>query len=574
MKSKYFIILLFLVTYVFADETALIERINSHILIEDYQSALEDAKTASKKYNKSKKLKLKYIECLALNDNEIEAINELKTIKELNSFDQNHDVLENISWAILNKASKSIQYTTRLTTLIGVHLTHDVRAVKILNKLMTDSNAIIRTVALQLSSSYMDKPLKDTVRNLFSNEKLWLVKLEVIKAIGKMKMFEKKDELKEIIASDKSTFEEKAVATEALVDISEKIDFEEVQKLSQSPKAGLRKLSSDLVAYFDMKEAQDIVVQLTEDPIAEVRISALNAISLNFLKDIKESELKKILSRSIDDTNPVVAITACYIAILKNYSFGEKKISKYFSSDDKENARLAAAVLAKLNGKCLNLKKQILQKHKDIYVKANVALGLIVEKNFVKEAANILFTFLENDEKLMWENNKNPLFQVLYPSYIRHIDQIPRYPEAIDQMTRLHILSMLAILEDPRACDGIKNFLKKKGWGITGFASATLLKEGDEDALKLVRELLDEKDQDVKVQAALVLALLGKEEDVIATLEKAYSEADYNMKIQILEAIGHIGSKKSIQFLVNILDEPFQNLRVVAASSMIRCINS
>ncbi|NGX28346.1 MAG: hypothetical protein K940chlam1_00522 [Candidatus Anoxychlamydiales bacterium] len=574
MKRLYCIILLFLATYVYGDEVSIIERINSHILIEDYTTALEDAKIGSKKFSKSNKLRLKYIECLALNDNELEAIKELKAIKETNNYDQNHDILENVSWAILNKASKSTQYTTRLTTLIGVHLTHDVRAVKILNKLMKDSNAIIRTVALQLSSSYMDKPLRDTVENLFSNEKLWIVKLEVIKAIGKMKVFEKQVELKEIIGSEKSSFEEKQVATEALVNISENINIEEIQRLGSSPKAGLRKLSLDLIAYFDVKKAQDIVIKLVQDPISEVRVAALNTISLNFLKNIKENELKKILLSSIDDTNPGVAITASYIAILKNYSFGEKKLSKYFGVDDRENARFAASVLARLSNKCTNLKKRIIDGHPDIYVKANLALGLIAEKKFMKEASNSLFAFLKNDEKLMWESSQNPLFQVLSPSYIRHIDQIPRYPEAIDQMTRLHILSMLAIVEDPRAFEGIKNFLKQKGWGITGFASATLLKEGDEDALSIIRELLDEKDQDVKVQAALVLALLGKEEGVISTLEKAYIVADYNMKIQILEAIGHIGSKKSIKFLVNILDEPYQNLRVVAASSMIRCINS
>ena len=46
------------------------------------------------------------------------------------------------------------------------------------------------------------------------------------------------------------------------------------------------------------------------------------------------------------------------------------------------------------------------------------------------------------------------------------------------------------------------------------------------------------------------------------------------MKIHILEAIAHIGSKKSIKFLVNTLEEPFQILRVIAASALIQCINS
>lgn len=570
----FFITSLLLAACVFAGENSELDRINSHILIKDFPSALEDAKLSVDKYKSSNKLKFKYIECLALAGDELNAIKQLKNLSEDDYKYLSTDAIENISWAILNKASKSSQYTARLTTLIGVHLTQDVRAIKILNDSMKDSNAIIRTVALQLASSYMDKPLKDMVNNLFLNEKIWLVRLEVIKAIGKMKVFEKKNQLKEIIAKDSSTFEEKEVAISALVNIMDEIDFEEIQNLSKSPKAGLRKLSLDLASYFNVKEAKELVIQLAEDPITDVRISALNAISLNFLKEINDRDLKKLLLKAVEDPSSEVVITASYIAILKNYSFGEKHLRKYFYEEDVENARFAAAVLGKLSNKCLRLKKHVLQKHPDIYVKANLAIGLIGERKLIKEAANCLFTFLENDEKLMWENRKNPLFEILYPSHIRHIDQIPRYPEAIDQMTRLQLLSMLAVIEDPRALTAIKNFLKQKGWGITGFASATLLKEGDEEALSIIKDLLDEKENDVKVQAALVLALFGKDESVLDTLEKAYETADYNMKIQILEALGHIGSKKTIKFLINILEEPYQNLRVVGASSMIRCLNS
>jgi HEAT repeat protein len=577
MKIYFYTFFLFLSFCLFADEKELLERLNSHILIEDYSSALEEAKSGiSKSSSPSNKLKLKYIECLALNDREIEAINELKKIEGINYESQNHDVMENICWAILNKASKSQQYTTRLMASIGVHFTHDVRAINILSKLMKDTNAIIRSVAIQLSSSYMDKPLKDIVESLFVNERLWFVRLEVIRAIGKMKIFEKQNQLKEIIASDKTTFEEKEIASTALVNISDNINYDEIKSLALSSKAGLRKLACDLASYFNVIEAKDLIVSLVKDPITDVRISALNAICLNYLNEIDEKILKEIILGASKDLNPYVAITASYIGLLKNYSFSENFFKKYiYNEDDIEGARFASCALSKVFNKALKLKKQILKNHPDIYVKANLALGLIAERKLLKEASDILFNFLKTQrEKLMWEESKNPLFQVLCPSYLRHIDQIPRYPEGIDQMTRLHILSILAIIDDKKACEGIKDFLKEKGWGITGFASATLLKEGDEEALDIVKELLNEKDQNVKIQAALVLALLGKDETVLGTLQEAYNQVDYNMKIQILEAIGHIANKKSIKFLINILDEPYQNLRVVASSSLIRCINS
>ena len=73
----------------------------------------------------------------------------------------------------------------------------------------------------------------------------------------------------------------------------------------------------------------------------------------HFLNEIKDRDLKNLLLKAVDDPSPEVSITASYIAILKNYSFGEKKLRKYFYDPDTDNARFAAAVLGKLPNKCL-----------------------------------------------------------------------------------------------------------------------------------------------------------------------------------------------------------------------------
>ena len=46
-----------------------------------------------------------------------------------------------------------------------------------------------------------------------------------------------------------------------------------------------------------------------------------------------------------------------------------------------------------------------------------------------------------------------------------------------------------------------------------------------------------------------------------------------NARLHILEALSHIGSAESLPFLVGILEEPFQVLRVAAAACIIQCIN-
>lgn len=342
----------------FSQESQTLERINSFITIGDYSSALDEAKAELQKNSKaSGRLRLKYIECLALNDDEISSVKELKKLQDEGYELQSFDTIENISWAILKKAASSQQYMTRLTSLIGAHVTHDVRAISIIKKHMQDSNAIIRSVAIQFASSYFDKPLIDAMNSLFEREKLWMVRLEIIKAIGKMKLEGKRVFLEEVLDSKIATFEEKQAAVDALISLSEDVSLEQIKSLASSPKAGFRKFACSLASYFDILEAKDVIIKLASDPITDVRIAALNTIALSY-NDIDEKQLKKLFNDSIKDSNPIVAITAAYCALLKNFSFGESLLKKMIYSSDMENARYASSVLAKVPNKGLKLKRK------------------------------------------------------------------------------------------------------------------------------------------------------------------------------------------------------------------------
>ena len=75
-----------------------------------------------------------------------------------------------------------------------------------------------------------------------------------------------------------------------------------------------------------------------------------------------------------------------------------------------------------------------------------------------------------------------------------------------------------------------------------------------------------------RIQAALVIAFYGGDPKVAQILENAYTKVDWERKIQILEAIGFIGNRDSIPFLLEVMKEPFTLLRTIAASSVIQCL--
>jgi HEAT repeat protein len=547
-----------------------VRRVQAHLLIDDPASALKEAQSLAEKYPDSRLVSATLIEAFAAGKKEEEALEAFHrfSFKHPDLIADRH-LLEEIGWGVLKRGLESTQNGVRLSAMIGAYLTHDVRTVPILQRMMRDSNAIIRSVAVQMSCSYGDAPLKDEVARLMEEEKVWVVRLEVIKAIGAMKMSVLAPKLKAIVQSERATYEERQLAIEALLNIYEDISLEEFKTLAVSNRAGIRHLACSIAAYFEIEGAKDEIVKLIQDPHPDVRIAALNAFGLLYGKEGKEPLLE-----ALKDPNAGVAITAAWAAMLVDPAFGAPFLVEWLQSSLPENRRLAAAALAATGGRGSELSVKTMKESSDPYVKANLAIGLLGQRIEVPLCCDSIYHFLQEEKRMwMWDTRPNPLFQTLAPSQVRYVDHIPNYPESIDQMTRLNLVSLLAIVEDGRASDALKSFLQKRAWGISGVAAATLLQEGDESALAVVRECLNDSDPNVKLQACLVLAMMGKDESVLSELQGAYAGSDHERKLHILEALGRVGNAHSYSFLIGVFNEPFPIFRVAAAAALIQCVN-
>jgi HEAT repeat protein len=552
-----------------------VRRVQAHLLIDDPASALQEAVNLAEKYPDSRLAGSVLIEALAAGKREEEALDAWHRLSaKYPDLIVDRHLMEELSWGILKKGLDSTQNGVRLAALIGAYLTHDVRAVAVLQKMMRDSNAIIRSVAVQMSCSYQDAPLKDEIIRLMDEEKVWVVRLEVIKAIGALKMKSLAPKLQAIVQSERATYEERQIAIEALLNIYEYISLPEFQALAASNRAGIRHLACSIAAHFKLQDAKGEILKLIQDTHPDVRIAALNAFGLIYREEASVSEAMEVLKEQLLDPHPAVAITAGWAAMLVQPSFGEPVLEKWLTDSLSENRRLAAAALTATGGRGTDLALKILKTTNDPYVKANLAVGLLGQRVETGLCCDSIYEFLKSEKRMwMWDTRPNPLFQVLAPSQVRYVDHIPNYPEAIDQMTRLNLVSLLAIVEDPRASEALKSFLQKRNWGISGVAAATLLQEGDESALEIVRECLNDNDPNVRLQACLVLAMMGRDASVLSELQGAYAGSDHERKLHILEALGRMGTAESFSFLVGVFREPFPILRVAAAAALIQCIN-
>lgn len=563
---KYTIICLFvnLTSFAHAELEKTVQQVRAHLIIEDYQRAKDEAQAALVRFPDSSALYENYIRSLAALGQEKEMLAAWDAyIQKYPDKIDNRELIEEMSWGVLEKASSCPSLYIRLMSLLAAYFSHDTKGIQILHQGLNDSNSAIRAASVELSSHCRDDILQNEIRRLFKEETVWDVRKQVIKAIGSMKIKDLSDDLKALIASDQSLAEEKALAIEALIHLWHGAEREEIVQLTTSNRAGLRLLACRAISHFSSTENHDQLAILVRDSHPQVRAAALHALGL-----IRAPEASEMAKNGLQDLQPEVALSAAWLLTLYSPGEGQQALEPYLKHERKEIRLMAASALNGTGRYGLDLALRYFNTHPDPYVRLNLAMGMIGQRAEVQQAATVLNDVLST-EKERWCQVEEGLFHYVAPKNLIKSETT----EAENQTIRLEILNMLALVDFPGTQEAIRRFLLEREWGITGMAAALLLTEGDDSAVDLVKELLHDDNKKVQVQAALILSLWSREESVIQILENNYATADKELKGKILEGIGRIGSIQSVPFLIKILKESSQHLRIIAATALIECLN-
>lgn len=539
----------------------------AHLLIGDVKSAAIEGQKVFDSYSQEPLVYEWAIKSLAAageEDEMMRAWNELNKICPERSLGQ--DLLEEMCWGILRKGKTATGLSSKLIAIIGAALTQDMRALPFLLDGMRHPNAQLREISVELAAHYGDYPLRQELGRLFREESVLDVRLIVFKALGKLQMEEFLPDLMHCVANPKKGAREKLAAIEAIVQMRDHVSRAELEILALSKRAGLRELACEVIAHCDLKEETSLLIPLMQDAQPEVCAAALRAWGL--LRQEITPEIKKLALEALD---PQVGITAAWIWLIADPIESEYAMTKWLENEQPRVRAQAASAVAAAGPYGISLAQKILKSVQDPFVRANLALALAGQRETIEQVCAILEECLQNGEK--WMFSENNLFKTLEKSTLTHRPSIPHYPEVINQTVRLELLNLLAILESPSALEAIKSFLKERKWGVTGLAAETLLGEGDERAIDLVRALLSDSDKEIRLEAALVLATWGKDYSALPTLLEVYPQADRQLKLKILEALGRIGDKKAIPFLIERLKESSLLLRMVAASVLIQTLN-
>lgn len=545
-------IFLFLPLLLFATPDTVIKRIESHRVLKDYSSAIIVSKEALESYPDDPRVLKSALFALSEGGDGEEAIALWEQLKG----EGDDTLIEALAWGVLKTPGNHLN--AEIATLLSASQTHDVRAVPIFIEALRSTNAFIRSVAAGLVRNYGDAVLIDELLVMLEKESVWYVRLKVMETLGMLQVKRAAPILKKIIADGSKSFEEKAYAIASIVTIREEISEDELRACIQSDRAGLKNLGCHLVSHLEQKNLVDEVKTLLKDHAFFVRKEAIVALTLLGAE---------VPSEMMYDTHPEVAITAAWARMRSGDPEGEERLKFWALSSYTDSRRFAATRIGRVGLAGKRVALEAFAKSYDPFVKVNLALGLLAQRVEVDQMSRYLHSFLnQTREKIMWEEG------FIFPTAYRHTPEIPQYPLMCDQMARLQILNTLAIFRYEGVLDATKAFLQNQVEGVTFAAATLLLEEGDDEAIEVIRKLQKSDETMIRLQAAVVLALFGETDDVLPILEKAYSQVPRNMQLNIIGAMGHLGKKESIDFLVSILRQPFPVMKKAAAAALIQCV--
>jgi HEAT repeat protein len=555
------------------EEERLVRRIQAHLTVNDYSSAVKEAQQAIELDSNSLPLYEGYIRSLAKMGDERKMVQTWEVYTQRFP-DQalNRELIEDIAWGVLEKAFRSSSIIMREMALLAAFFSQDAKGVAILYQGMQDTNYAVRSLAVKLASQFRDYPLIEEIKRLFKQEKIWSVRQQVLEAIGKMKITSLREDLEALIGSNESLATEKALAITALLELLDSINRTEIERLSSSHRAGLRQLACQAIAYFQSQRDIDQLLRLAQDIHPDVRIEAFQALGQLRPKG-QETKVIALARQSVQDNNYQVALSAAWILTLYAPEEGQKAFERFLRDKRREVRILASAALGATGRYGMTLTLDQFRSHSDSFVRLNLALALVGQRQATQEAANDLRQMLIT-EKGNWSHLELGIFHAISPQPKKKSDDSLFTPEIDNQLLRLELLNLLAILKTPNTQQAIRQYLSERAWQISATAAILLLTEGDESAIEMVQHLLKDHQPRVRLQAALILSLWSREESAIQTLEEGYPKSsDWEMKARILEGIGRIGSIRSIPFLIQVLKEPSQTLRLIAAMALIQCLN-
>ncbi len=554
------------------------EHIHYHLLIRNYTEAAKLSSEAIEELPDSAALRHLYIESLAHLGSEKKLLRAWQDYAR--DFPENKyedSLLELVAKGVLKKAEVSEPYSSKYYRYAVANSFTDASSVESLKEAMQDSNFAVRDMALNAALSHGDEVLCNEIRELLERENVPAIKLKAMEVLMRIKGEEAYPLADMMIKDPKISSQERLRLVLMRLDRQKSIPREELEKLANSLNMIERLVAGYAFGYFQRAQDIDILKQLIQDPISDVRLQAITSLGLLRATEIDGQSVQELMQPIMEGENGELALLASWVSMLAGDAQAKQKFRDFLFHTNAKLRLEATSLICYSLPHTIDLAKEFFQTHNDPYVRLNLAVQLLVQRQQIQEASDLVFTFLSKPESCRFKTCMPYPMEMIWPMSL--IDEQEKMMSNVPSMVQSEIvhfclLNLLAILEDPRASPLISRFLETHHSSIALASMPQFLRAGSGPMLDLICSFFDHPDLSKRIQAAALVALLKKEEKALKILYDAYPQVDRPLKEMIITIVGQIGAKDSIPFLTEALYEPSQSLRIIAAASLMQCLRN
>lgn len=554
---------------VVAEASSVFAEVNAHVCIGDYAKACYLCKKALAEAPFDLVMQKQMLKVAADGGRFSQAFAIWQTIKQKEPLDiwTDFDLIEALAWSAMKERS---QYSDAMCMeQLKAHVvTHDAKAVELLLEHLKSPSAALRAFAASLSGSFRDLNIRKMILQRLDVESHPMVREALFSAIEQMKMKEAIPSLKAICSSVELSQEEKnrALTVWLLLEDEHFTQLIETVSLNFSPTirvAALEKVFRE--ANFTLLSQLEKYI---EDNNLFVRLIYLRLVMALCQAHELPANLSAHLDQWLESDNPLIALQSAVLLSRINPARVASILDKWFSH---ANRQVVLSVVTLFPLTCGMNEPAIgsILKGNDPYIRINYLYSLLQFRDLLPSELEMIRLDLTSIKELVCiEPSGFGPFPILKNSMVPHHPYIAGYPELVDQMARMHILNQLFIRGDLAARDTLAELLHSKQQ-LKGFSAYLLWGEGDFFGAEILKTFLNDPDEEVACEAALFLAMQQQDEGAVSKMIECYPKVRFELKEAICKALGQIGSKEAIAFLLERLQDPHQKLRQTVASSLI-----
>lgn len=414
---------------------------------------------------------------------------------------------------------------------------------------LQSSNSALRGLSAQVAASMGDACLRKQLTSMLDTETSAPVISAVIQAVAQLRVHEAAPRLQKMLAESRLDASCQRNCITALAELADECDPKLLQGLVQSESAQSCLLACALAKHFARPELDACILPLCKHSLSAVRFEAVMSLAKSLLL---ESAALEALSQ---DSDPKVAMAALWIRVCRK-QVSCKALDPFLA--EASTQRFACAVLSTCGKDAVESLKELFVAT-DPYVRLQAA-ATVLQFESSATAAELILAAIEDSNLRLGQTS----------GYFAHFTA-PAEQE--DPSVRLAACRLLAQKGAANTEKALRSFVRQKNWEVSMLALQTLLEDADSQAATALSSLMQDVDGKVAMNAAILLAAWARDEAALDFLANSYKSARREDKLRILETLASVPHKKAKAALTEALQDPSEQLRILSAAALLRCIN-